>query len=698
MKKRTFISGAFLTVMAFVLYQSCTNPKEEAVAESKAIKPSAYVGSDACQSCHAEAFNKWEDSHHFHAMEIPTAESVLGDFNNTTYEADGLKNEFYIDGEDYMVAVENNGARDTFKVKYTFGFEPLQNYLVETENGKIQTLRATWDTKNGKWYNQYAGEVFDKNDWFYFTNQSANWNGMCASCHSTDVSKNYDLGSDSYHTTFTEITVGCESCHGKGSRHIEMVNQSEYSADNSGFGAVNVGNYSFENTCGACHSRRSQYYENVQPGADYHDAYNIAWLSDRNYEVDGQIEDEDYVLGSFLSSKMHQNDVICTDCHDAHSTKLKLEGNSLCLQCHDQTYNDKKHHFHEMNTNGADCVSCHMTGKDYMGNDFRRDHSFRIPRPDQSVNYGTPNACIGCHTDKPNEWAAEQIETWYGPERAPHFSDQLLSGWIDGNLTDLVSLANDDSAAAIVRGTAIFYLSQTSLDLVYNNIKKWTKSEEELVRKAAQQAIHDFPLEQRLTFAIPALGDKNRGVRIEAVVNLIDAEDQIPQAYALSYDQAMADYKAYMNYSSDFLEGQTQMAQYHYKKGNFNAAITSFRRALKIDSLRAEPRLNLAITYNILGENEKCLEQLNLLESIEPGPQMYYMRGLLLAEMQNYPKAVSDLEKAIKLNPNNPTFYYNLVLIYKEMGDEKRAKLWLDAGITACPDDQRLPSLLPYFQ
>ncbi len=697
MKKRTFINGLVITITAFVLYLSCTNSNEVVPEDVSDEQPLAYVGSATCQGCHTEAFDKWEESHHYHAMEVPNSKSVLGDFNNTTFEADGLKNEFFISGNDYMVAVENNGQRDTFKIKYTFGYTPLQNYLVETEGGKIQTLRATWDTEKGIWYNQFPGEVFDKNDWFYFTNQSANWNGMCASCHSTDVSKNFDPSSQTYNTTFSEITVGCESCHGKGSKHVSIAEAGGYNSANSGFEKIGKSNVEFVDMCGACHSRRGQYYENVQPGADYHEAYNIAWLSDRNYHVDGQIDDEDYVLGSFLSSKMYKHKVNCADCHDVHTTKLKLQGNALCMQCHEPEYNSKKHHFHELNTESANCVSCHMTGKHYMGNDFRRDHSFRIPRPDQSAKYGTPNACTGCHGDKSDEWAAKQVETWYGPDRAPHFSDQLLSGWVDGNLNDLVALANDDSAAAIVRGTAIYYLSQSNLPMVNENLARWMSSKEVLVRKAAQQAIRDFPKEQRLSYSVPALKDKNRGVRIEAVINLIDAEDQISGAYRKDYSKAMEEYIAYMNYSSDFPEGQTQWAQYHYGKGNYRAAIAAFKMALKIDSLRGEPRLNLAVTYNMMGDNENSLKQLNKLETIEPSDRMYYLRGLLLAELKRSDEAVLDIEKAIKLNPNNSSYYYNLVLIYNEMGKISRARLWLEEGLHNFPDDQRLASLRVYF-
>ena len=46
---------------------------------------------------------------------------------------------------------------------------------------------------------------------------------MCSECHSTGVQKNYDANNDRFHTTWSEISVGCETCHGQGSRHVAWV-------------------------------------------------------------------------------------------------------------------------------------------------------------------------------------------------------------------------------------------------------------------------------------------------------------------------------------------------------------------------------------------------------------------------------------------------------------------------------------------
>ena len=543
-------------------YQSCTSADDEGADEQHVASTLAYVGDKACKSCHLDEYEKWTDSHHYRAMELPSEESVEGDFNNTKFSADGVDYFFFKADEGFKVVITDAGVTDTFNVKYTFGFTPLQQYLVETNSGKIQTLRVSWDTEKGLWFHQYASEKIAKDDWFHFTNQSANWNGMCSSCHSTNVVKAFNPKDESYHTTFDVLNVSCESCHGAGSKHVAMAVKEDYRPDNNGFPEFGIGNKAQVNMCGGCHARRGQYHDAVQPGEDFHDAFNLSWIDERNYEVDGQIKEEDYILGSFLSSKMYHKGVACTDCHDNHSMKLKLDGNALCTQCHEPKYDSKAHHFHEVDTKGANCVDCHMAGKTYMGNDFRRDHSFRIPRPDQSEKYGTPNACNGCHADKKASWAAAKVEEWYGKNRPTHFSDFLLDGWEGGNSWSLVTLANDTAMPVIARGTAIQYLSLLDLNAVIANIKKWTVSNEVLIRKAAQQAIRDFPIEQRLVYASPALKDKSRSVRLEAVTNLIDVDqNDLPPAYKSAYYQALNEYETYLKFSADFPEGQGQIGQ-----------------------------------------------------------------------------------------------------------------------------------------
>jgi hypothetical protein len=256
---------------------------------------------------------------------------------------------------------------------------------------------------------------------------------MCAECHSTNLKKNYDIKTDTYRTAWSDIDVGCEACHGPGSRHVqwaEMPDMARPPVEN--FDLVvktsGLGSRKLVELCAPCHSRRASLGDYTHAEADLLDSMLPSLLTEELYFSDGQILDEVYVYGSFTQSKMYHRDVRCSDCHDVHSLKLIKEKNALCLQCHRaEEYDSKEHHFHKHKGekgdsiksadgkvlfevgSGAECVQCHMPGRTYMGIHYRLDHSLRIPRPDLSAKIGTPNACNRCHIDKTVQWSVDAI-------------------------------------------------------------------------------------------------------------------------------------------------------------------------------------------------------------------------------------------------------------------------------------------------
>ncbi|HVT86833.1 MAG TPA: cytochrome c3 family protein, partial [Chitinophagaceae bacterium] len=362
-----------------------------------------YVGDQACKSCHSSQYKEWLSSDHFEAMQPANDSTVEGDFNNASYTADGVTTKFFKKGNKYYINTQgDDNIYHDYEIQYTFGYNPLQQYLIAMPGGRLQVTRQCWDVKKKKWFHQYPGQIIPPHDWLHWTGNAQNWNTTCAACHSTNLEKNYDFETNTYHTSFSVMTVSCESCHGPGQMHINYVKSDNYK---SGKRVVNsylqmtkaTDQLAQINTCAPCHSRRSEISSDKLASSEFLDNYIPQIPTDEFYYADGQAKDEDYVYTSFLESKMYARGVMCNNCHNPHTGRVLFTGNQLCLQCHNNKYDDFSHTFHQAGTVASECKSCHMPTKIFMVNDLRYDHTFRVPRPDLSVKYGIPNTCNNCH-------------------------------------------------------------------------------------------------------------------------------------------------------------------------------------------------------------------------------------------------------------------------------------------------------------
>lgn len=411
------------------------------VGNNSGASVATFVGSEACADCHQAEADLWRPSQHKLAMQHATDSSVLGDFNDASFDYYGVRSRFFRRNGKFLVETDGpDGKLAVFEVKYTFGIDPLQQYLIEFPNGRVQALSIAWDSrpkdKGGqRWFHLYPDEEIKYDDVLHWTKLNQNWNFMCAECHSTGVRKNYDAEKDRFATRFAEISVGCEACHGQGSRHVGWANarrggwpfgrsedptkgllvQFDERRDIAWRNDPRSGNplRSFApatlrkevETCGLCHARRAEFSEDWVPGRWLSDTHLVSTLSRGLYHADGQMRDEVYNYGSFKQSKMFAAGVTCSDCHEPHGAKLRAGGDGVCLQCHaSDKYAAVTHHRHAGVEPALGCASCHMPVRIYMVVDQRHDHGFRVPRPDLSAKIGTPNACNDCHETPAYQW------------------------------------------------------------------------------------------------------------------------------------------------------------------------------------------------------------------------------------------------------------------------------------------------------
>ena len=196
-----------------------------------------YIGSGTCRSCHTSEYESWTASHHSQAMQVAESGRVRGDFANAEVTYAGVTSTFFRRSGGFWVRTDGaDGRLQDFQVKYTFGVSPLQQYLIEAPDGRVQALSIAWDTRGKeqggqRWFHLYPKERITHTDELHWTGRHQNWNFMCADCHSTNVRKGYDAAQDRFQTTWSEINVACESCHGPGSRHETWARTPEWRSD-----------------------------------------------------------------------------------------------------------------------------------------------------------------------------------------------------------------------------------------------------------------------------------------------------------------------------------------------------------------------------------------------------------------------------------------------------------------------------------
>jgi len=691
---------------------------------TKSAPVAAYVGEERCLPCHAEQVRAWRTSHHAQAMQAATDSTVLGDFNDGHF-ADSTF--FKKDGK-FLVRASSGGSEpQDYTVLYTFGVYPVQQYLLPFPEGRIQTFGVAWDSRGKdqggqRWFHLNSGEKasFDPQSW---ARRDATWNYACADCHSTNVQKSYDLAKDSYATKWSRIHVSCEACHGPGSNHIAWAQAQKKGARNTGYDGLVVdlrpakGSWSslepWEvktkhwqgqvrsqneiNTCAPCHSRRQRIVSNYQPGQPFLDAFVPSLLEEGIYSADGQPLDEDYEWGSFVQSKMYRDGVTCSDCHEPHSGKmLETNSNALCGECHEPgSFAGENHHHHKTGSAGAQCVNCHMVPRTSMVVDVKHDHAFRVPRPDLSVTYGTPNACNQCHRDKSSGWAADMVVKWYGSGRRqePQFVGAIDAGrrGLPNAERVLTLLIADTTKPGIARATALQllrnYLTPFSLPVIQGSLG----DDNAVVRREAVKALAALSPRDRARLAAPLLTDSIRSVRIEAARLLAGSADLLQPVQKPALEQAIAELIASTMVSAERPESHIEISLLYAQMGRVGDAEAELKTALRIDPDFVPAMLKLAELCRSERRDDESQQWLERAIAAAPNAaEPIHTLGLLKLNQKQYAEGISFLARAAALEPNNVRYSYVYAVALNASGHVDEAIATLQQAHQRRPADRQV--------
>ena len=683
---------------------------------------STFVGNGDCASCHASQVQDWTGSHHDLAMQEANEKTVLGDFDNATFVYEGVTTSFYRKGDEYWVKTDNeNGELQDYRVAYVFGVYPLQQLLLPITKGQLNALSIAWDARNAseggqRWYHIYEDqEPVTAESPLHWTGIYHNWNSRCAECHSTNVVKGYDGARRQYTTAYDQIDVGCEACHGPGSRHVELASAGKIDRSQS---SVEMGlalslaargqwrrapgddiaqrvtpltDQTQVDNCGRCHSRRATL-------GDYHygqsllNTHRLSTLESPLYWHDGQILDEVYVYGSFMQSKMAQAGVVCSNCHNPHSNELVAEGNAVCTQCHkSETYDAPAHHRHAVTSAGSACVECHMPSQVYMGVDARRDHSMRIPRPDISLSIGSPNACTQCHEDKSDAWAYDALQTWGVNGRFTDLSLAKARQSADRGdmraLPTLESVVADNSQSDLMRASIIEQLGNLGSRQLPNAAAMLLRSDSPVLRASAVRALRGVEPVQRYLMLRPFIRDRSLSVRME-VAQLLAG---IPASELRAQDIADLEplFEEYLAVQSDHLDMpsvQLQLANFWIDRGDSTKATAALEEALRLNSQLEPAIVNLVDILRRDGKNEEASALLSRsIERIPESGSLWFSQGLHLIRLGHTTEGLVSLKRAAELENEGSRHRYVYAIALNDTGSKSEAMSVLETLNASLP-------------
>ena len=326
-----------------------------------------------------------------------------------------------------------------------------------------------------------------------------------------------------------------------------------------------------------------------------------------------------------------------------------------------------------------------------MGNDYRPDHSIRIPRPDLSDNLGTPNACNRCHTDQSNQWSNDYFTKWYGPGRRAHYGTAIDTGrrrFPDGG-QGLIRLASDPLYPVIVRATALSLLGAYPAAQTSAAYELALVDDEALIRRTAVDHLNVPDSKRQTALLASALYDPVKAVRTEAARRMTEIPaPRLDDGQQKVFHNALDEYQQSLEYSADFAFGRYNLGNLYANLKQLEKAIENYRAAVRIDNQFYPAKVNLAMLFNQMGRKDEA--EMLLREVVAEQSERYevqYSLGLLLAEKNEFGEAARYLEMAAAGLPDRSRVHYNLGLLLQHLKRDSEAEAALLTSLEIEPDN-----------
>jgi len=685
-----------------------TVPAICAQVQSK-TKQEGFAGSVSCRQCHERFYKLWSVSNHGLAMQPYTPEFSKQNLQpqKKVISIKDLRYKAEIgSGQGWVVESGKHGEKK-YPIEHVMGGKNVYYFLTSLDRGRLQTLPIGYDVNKNRWFDTAASGVrhfpgVGADEPVHWTDALYTFNTSCYNCHVSQLSTNYDLKTDSYHTKWSEPGINCETCHGPSREHVRVCQAAPEGKPPKDLKIIITKTFTPEQTnsmCNSCHAKMSPVSSSFKPGDRYYDHFDLVALESPDYYPDGRDLGENYTMTSWrMSSCVKSGKLDCMHCHTSSGRYRFTESskaNNACLPCHKKRVeNVTGHTRHPAGGEGNKCIECHMPMTQFAHMN-RTDHSMRPPTPAATIAFKSPNACNMCHKDKDARWSDKYVRQWHRDDyqkpalEAAHLVDAARrQDW--KRLDDMLAYIARENRDEVTAASLIRLLRACNSDKKWAVLIKTLQADPSpLVRAASADGLDGYLTGVSLKALLEATLDEYRLVRVRAAGNLagIHPDRLQKDTHRKGLEKATAELIKGMNTRGDDYTSHYNLGNFYMERRDFDQALTSYQRSIKLRPDFVPSYVNIAFAHNAKGQNAKAEASFSKALELNPNnlvTQINY--AMLLGEMGRLDEAEKAFREALVIDPNSATAAYNLGVIL--VSDRpKESILWCQKAYKLRPEE-----------
>ncbi|MHC4517119.1 MAG: tetratricopeptide repeat protein [Planctomycetota bacterium] len=685
----------------------------------EASTPARFAGSASCRACHERFYELWAPSHHGLAMQPYTAEFAQANLtvHQRAIEIGKFAYRAFIGVEEGYVREQGSEGEKQHPIVHVLGGKNVYYFLTPYERGRLQTLPLAYDVHQKQWFDTAGSGVrhfpgVESDAPVHWTDPLYTFNTSCYGCHVSQLSRNYDLKTDAYHTEWAEPGINCETCHGPAQEHVKVYQRAkETGSEPNSLGLISTHTFSAEqmnSMCNSCHAKMSPITASFTPGQKYFDHFGLVTLENHDFYPDGRDLGENYTMTSWrMSPCVKGGNLDCMHCHTSSGRYRFREpgkANEACTPCHQRRVdNIAAHHHHEPGEGEPTCVSCHMPMTRFAHMN-RTDHSMRPPVPAATIEYKSDNACNLCHQDEDAAWAQRHVVEWglvKGQEAylqlAEYVAQARRRNW--EHLDQILAYVQRKDRDEVVTGSLIRLLRACESNEKWPVLIKVLESDPSpFVRATAVEALDGYPAEESFRALVTATGDEYRLVRVRAAAALAAVPvEQLRDEYRAQVQRATNELMASLHALPDDYTSHYNLGNIHMERREHEKALRSYQTAIKLRPDFVPPYVNVAFVHNATGDNDKAEASFRQALALDPNNSVIHLNlGMLLGELKRPKEAEQAFRAALKADPNSAVAAYNLGVLLA--GEEPEESLtWCRKAFRLRPNEGKYGYTYAFF-